>query len=126
MPRYNVDFNVRHYNGSIEVEAESEDEAATQVENMQIKDLLASTHDIEVDVECVSFDASEAEEEEGSLSVEYDLDYRGGDYGGVGTFVYLSAKGVTDETVASAFQRETGIDPVHIVSYAFLDDSEDE
>ena len=53
MPRFNVLYDVRHYNGTIEVEAENEDDAQEKVMNMSISKLLTHTADVAVDVEDV-------------------------------------------------------------------------
>ena len=51
MPKFNVNYDVRHYNGSIEVEADTEEAAEELVENMEITKLLENTCDVAVDVE---------------------------------------------------------------------------
>jgi len=52
--------------------------------------------------------------------VEYDCDYSGGPYTGVGDNVYLTASLVAElGSVEAAFQQSTGIDPVHIVHYLY-------
>jgi len=59
------------------------------------------------------------------FSVEYDLAYYGGDYSGVGQFVYLPldelkyGEGLSDEqkAVGDLFNEKTGHDPSHIVNY---------
>jgi len=57
------------------------------------------------------------------IQVEYDLAYYGGNYSGVGQFVYLSEflirqyPGDEEESVHAIFQRITGHNPCHIVSY---------
>lgn len=52
------------------------------------------------------------------IQVEYDLQFWGGDYSGVGQFAYVPATLVDELGVEEAFQAHTGIDPVHIVHYS--------
>jgi hypothetical protein len=54
---------------------------------------------------------------------EYDLNYRGGDYRGVGAFVYVPLAVVESfehdpDADRKAFYRHTGHDPIHIVHYS--------
>lgn len=51
--KYTVNFDIRYYNGTLEVEAESEDAAALVAENMRLTDLIAATCDVAVDIESV-------------------------------------------------------------------------
>lgn len=61
------------------------------------------------------------------VKVEYDHDFRGGDYDGTGQFAYVPLRLIDrqpskdqDERLKSAFRRHTiGIDPVHIIHYTF-------
>ena len=54
-----------------------------------------------------------------SVEVEYDLDYSGGNYEDVGSFVFLTQKQLKarNGNVIRTFQEVTGIDPVHIINY---------
>jgi hypothetical protein len=49
--------------------------------------------------------------------VEYDLNYTGGDYDKVGKFTHLPTDELENLTVQELFKRETGVNPIHIVSY---------
>lgn len=53
MPKFDVNYDIRHYNGTISVEAEDEDAAQYLVENMPIDKLVEHTCDVAVDVESV-------------------------------------------------------------------------
>ena len=73
------------------------------------------------------FDMVQPQPPRACLRIEYDLEYRGGDYSKVGRFAYvpLDAIGAVpgsltgDERVRAAFQILTGFDPAHIVHYTF-------
>ena len=53
------------------------------------------------------------------IRVEYDLEFFGGDYSGVGSFAYvpLADIGHTPDAVEAAFKKLTGHNPVHIIHY---------
>jgi len=53
------------------------------------------------------------------VRVEYDPDFRGGDYHGTGRFAYVPA-GLADElgSVKKAFTAHTGLPAVHIIHYS--------
>ena len=51
MPKYSVDFYIRHYNGSIDVEADNPRDARLIVESARIDMLEKHTSTIEVYVE---------------------------------------------------------------------------
>lgn len=53
------------------------------------------------------------------VRVEYDLNYHGGDYSGVGRFVYLPEDGLDDDNIGQRFQKKTGYGPEHIIHYSF-------
>ena len=53
------------------------------------------------------------------IRVEYDRNYYGGDYGGVGNFAFLPEDGLTDENLKQRFEEQTGLDPRNIVNYTF-------
>jgi hypothetical protein len=53
------------------------------------------------------------------VAVEYDLDYFGGDYSGLGEEALLSIEGLTDENLKERFREQTGHDPAHIIHYSF-------
>lgn len=59
------------------------------------------------------------------VQVEWDPFHYGGDYDAVGDFAYLPASEVTDENIKEVFERVTGRNPIHIVSYD-LDELYDE
>ncbi len=58
------------------------------------------------------------------LEVEYDEEHRGGDYSGVGKKVMLPVSlidemgNISSDEVGSAFNKVTGLDPIHIVHYS--------
>ena len=50
--------------------------------------------------------------------VEFDLNYGGGNYSGVGTFVLIPWSVIrSSESVEAAFTKHTGHDPAHIIHY---------
>jgi len=51
MPKFSVDFYIRHYNGSIEVEADNSRDARLIVENSRLDMLEKHTSSVEVYVE---------------------------------------------------------------------------
>ena len=53
------------------------------------------------------------------IRVEYDLNFFGGDYNGVGQFAYVPLEdiGHTPDAVEAAFEKLTGHDRVHIIHY---------
>jgi hypothetical protein len=51
MPKYSVDFYIRHYNGSIEVDADNPREAQLIIENARLDRLEQLTSSVEVYVE---------------------------------------------------------------------------
>lgn len=51
MPKFDVDFYIRHYNGSITIEAETEHDARLIVENLGVDKLEKHTSSVEVFVE---------------------------------------------------------------------------
>lgn len=53
------------------------------------------------------------------VRVEWDLNYHGGDYAGVGDFVLLPEDGLTDDNIGKRFQAKTGYGPEHIIHYSF-------
>ncbi len=53
MPKFDVDFYIRHYNGSITVDAPNEREARIIVENLDATKLEKHTSSLEVFVEDV-------------------------------------------------------------------------
>ncbi len=55
----------------------------------------------------------------GPVVVEYDLNYSGGNYKDVGSFITLNQMQLIQAggNVAQAFQMATGIDSIHIVNY---------
>ena len=52
--------------------------------------------------------------------VEYDLNYTGGSYSGVGQFVTVMSP--TNGHEAPLFKKQTGIDPAHIVHFHVTDE----
>ena len=54
MDEFDVDFDVRLYNGSIRVKAESADSARLTVENMSLEELIEHTNDTSVEIEKVT------------------------------------------------------------------------
>lgn len=66
------------------------------------------------------------DEPEGHVKVEYDLQFTGGEYAGVGQMAYipLSVIGEAedmdgDERLKWAFEKVTGHNPVHIIHYTY-------
>ena len=53
------------------------------------------------------------------IRVEYDRNYYGGDYHGVGTFAFLPEDGLTDDNLKDRFKAHTGFDPQHVIHYTF-------
>jgi len=52
------------------------------------------------------------------VSVEFDRQYTGGDYSGCGERVLLPSEcAKSDEQLHKAFEKKTGLSPVHIVGY---------
>jgi len=55
----------------------------------------------------------------GFISVEFDRQYAGGDYSGCGETVLLPAESAkTEKKLHKAFEKKTGLSPVHIVGYS--------
>ena len=58
------------------------------------------------------------------LEVEYDTEHRGGDYSGVGKKVMIPVSLIDElgciasDDVGTAFNKITGLDPIHIVHYS--------
>lgn len=54
------------------------------------------------------------------IEVEFDLTYSGGNYGGIGEMAWVPCKLIDDcdGEVEVAFQKLTGISPLHIVHYS--------
>lgn len=50
-------------------------------------------------------------------SFEYDLEYYGGDYSGVGEFAYVPLRLVDELGPRRAFRQHTGHSPRHIIHY---------
>jgi len=48
---------------------------------------------------------------------EYSLDYSGGDYDGVGDFAYVPVELADKIGEEEAFEKVTGINPIHIIFY---------
>jgi hypothetical protein len=53
------------------------------------------------------------------VRIEYDRNYYGGDYSGVGDFAFLPEDGLTDENLKQRFGKQTGLDPRNIIHYSF-------
>ena len=51
------------------------------------------------------------------VRVEYDPEFTGGEYDGVGHFAYLPLAQVEASGVEAAFTAATGLDPVHMVHH---------
>lgn len=52
------------------------------------------------------------------IQVEYDLEFAGGNYSNVGDFAYVPVELIDKcKNVEEAFQKHTGIDPIHIIHY---------
>lgn len=53
------------------------------------------------------------------IRVEYDLDFRGGDYNKVGQFAYIPVDdiGHAPDAVEAAFEKLTGHSRIHIIHY---------
>lgn len=49
---------------------------------------------------------------------EYDMNYTGGNYSGVGQFAYVPIILCKDGNYEEAFRQYTGIDPIHIINYS--------
>lgn len=56
--------------------------------------------------------------------VEYDLNYTGGNYSGVGQLITILSP--TKGHISSLFQKQTGIDPIHIIHYQVADNVDEE
>lgn len=52
------------------------------------------------------------------VQVEYDTKYTGGEYSRVGQLALVPTALVREVGVEAAFQRTTGVNPVHIVHYS--------
>lgn len=62
-----------------------------------------------------------------SIQVEYDVNFWGGNYSGVGNFALIKLTEINGiGGVKAAFRESTGIDPVHIIHYSFDDLYDDE
>lgn len=92
------------------------------------------TPDIE-DENCQVVDLEDARESRLVFRVEYDMNYTGGDYSGVGSMVDLKFRdlellkeemGITDDNedvaVRELFRRVTQLDPVCIVRYSLMEE----
>jgi len=70
------------------------------------------------------------------VTVEYDLNYHGGDYNGVGRTALIPEDGTDDSNIGERFQQVTGYGPEHIITYnldelvnadgEYVDDFEDD
>jgi len=60
-------------------------------------------------------------ENEPHIQVEWDPDYYGGDYGGVGSFTYIPVTdldSLDEDTICEAFEEEEGVDRQRIIHYS--------
>jgi hypothetical protein len=59
------------------------------------------------------------------ITVEYDLNFYGGDYAGQGEFVEIAVNDGNfdeDEAIELAFEKQTGYSSQHIISYNLLEE----
>lgn len=87
----------------------------------QIKPAFLMDHGGWPGYDCVSFEVRRIEE---CIEVEYDEEYSGGNYSGVGKKVMIPWRIVDEigcvskDDVNEAFQKVTGLNPIHIVHYS--------
>ncbi len=117
MPFYDVDVDeTRHYVMCYRIEADSPEQAVLMAEEG------CSTHgEKEISLEGVinrGVDSNPALVPV-FIAVEYDLDYWGGDYDGLGEEALLPIDGLTDDNLKERFQKQTGHDPTHVIHYTF-------
>jgi hypothetical protein len=118
MPYYDVEVDeTRHYRVRYRIEADSPKQA------VQMAEEGCSTHG-ETDISCEGVlnrgvGLSDVTPVPVFVSVEYDLEYYGGDYSGLGEEALLPTEGLTDENLKERFREQTGHDPVHIIHYTF-------
>lgn len=73
----------------------------------------------ELEIECNLCDDSEGTPVEPHIQVEYDEDFWGGDYDGVGDLIYVKMSEADRlGSVEAAFKALIGIDAVHMIHYS--------
>jgi hypothetical protein len=116
MPYFDVDVEeTRHYTVKYRVWGKDAADATAKAVNgeSESEDELRCNGVLQRDVH------GEAMKVPAFVRVEYDRNYYGGDYHGVGDFAFLAEDGLTDDNLKEHFKDQTGFDPRNIISYTF-------
>jgi hypothetical protein len=116
MPYFDVDVEeTRHYTVRYRVFGKDATDAKSRAQDgeSESEDELRCNGVINRDVH------GEAQPVPAFIRVEWDRNYSGGDYNGVGEFAFLPEDGLTEDNLKQRFQEQTNFAPCRIIHYSF-------